>query len=694
MEELEKELREVSSELAGSIRREMELEDEIERFKSEAPTTVSDLTRRTSDYFSDSGASSTRFPLGENDAKIEELERLKRKIEQDKASLQAEYTQKFARELRQRRDLEGRVQELEEEIHEKQQRIINGAQKDGQFRELETSLEDARRRLSQERQSKDNFQDLLAALREELEQHRNERDNLRDEVVPQLKARVEGLEAEMSDHQSLQYENARMQQELQALRAEYHTLLESRSGRPDAVTEEDDLVPPQWPPSGLRRSSSLARGSSMAKRGSSLTRTSSVKERQRSDSIRDDRNKDLEDQRDALHQALKLLISRHEAQKREHSKAIRNLIAERTYAEQVTPRRTAFHREVSHLRSEVSTLRGRANDALEQKWQCEKSISGVKMALDRAEQETKSLRELLEEHDILPRHLQQAANSSDNLGLGISSRNSHGSESPVGQGQRESVVEVLRRSIVAAENDRDAALKEAESYRLRAASLTPDEQGLATDLLSAATTMENLAAQVQRHLESNAALRTRLTDAVAKGEAEQADSTARITAMQERLRSMEERVVAAQQHAEATLGESEDDVKQLEQASSANLARLRITIPEPLHRLSPHSAATATASATTPLFSARTPQLAKTTTGLAESLLEVSRTQVLEVRVTELEKALQQTDEETKDVVERITRSQYEVAALTAERDEAVRMMKGLQAMLEQEKTKGRGLMG
>ncbi|KAJ9627722.1 hypothetical protein H2203_002935 [Taxawa tesnikishii (nom. ined.)] len=678
VEELEKELREVSSELAGSIRREMDLEDEIERCRAEMPTTVPEIGRRTSDYFSDSGASSTRFPLADTDAKMEEMEKSKRKVEQDKAQLRAEYAQKFAEELRQRRDLEAKVHELGEELFDRQQ--AKQPQSDEQVRELETSLEDARRRLSQERQSKDNFQDLLAALREELEQHRSQRDNLRDEIVPQLNARIEGLEAEISENQALHYENARMQQELQTLREEHQLLLEQKS-----FAEEDDILPaPHWPSSELSRSASLAsRNPATPRRGSSLTRSGSVKDHagQRAELPSNDRHKELEEQRDALHQTLKNLLIRHEKQKREHANAINKLIAERLRVEDASPRRTAFHREVTHLKEEVVLLRKRADDALEQKWQCEKSIGGVKLALDRAEQETRSLRELLEEHDIIIPQLKEEA-PADFMGLGISSRNSHGSDSPLGAAQRESMIEVLRQSIIAAENERDAALREAEFYRERAASLPSEEDDLSSQLLEAANNMEKLAAQVQEQLQSNAELRQRLTNAVAKGEEEQSASTARIVEMQTKLKTMEDRVIAAQQHSETTLGDHEEDVKRMEAANSTQLQRLRITIPSP-QRLSP----------STPLFSARSPRLGKTSAGPTGTLAEASRTALLEQRVRDLETALAEADSEMKEVVQLINASQYEVAELQGERDEAMRQMRKLQAQILEEREKAQALM-
>ena len=91
VKELERELAQVSSELAGSVRREMELEDEIDRMRTEIPSIpAAEQGRRTSDYFSDSGASSTRFPFSDVDSKLEQLERSLRKVEQEKAQVKVE----------------------------------------------------------------------------------------------------------------------------------------------------------------------------------------------------------------------------------------------------------------------------------------------------------------------------------------------------------------------------------------------------------------------------------------------------------------------------------------------------------------------------------------------------------------------------------------------------------------------------
>jgi hypothetical protein len=108
---LENELREISSELAGSIRREMELEDLIERLQQEGP----DANRRTSDYFSDSGTSSVRYAP---ESRAEDIEKIKRAAEQERAQLKVELSQKLQDERMQRTASESHVQILENQVQQ------------------------------------------------------------------------------------------------------------------------------------------------------------------------------------------------------------------------------------------------------------------------------------------------------------------------------------------------------------------------------------------------------------------------------------------------------------------------------------------------------------------------------------------------------------------------------------------------
>ena len=113
---MEEELREVSSELAGSIRRELELEDLIDRLQFEAQQGP-DFNRRTSDYFSDSGTSSVRYPPSETGgAKTEDIAKLKRTIEQEKSQFKLTMSQKLQDERGRRRVLELHIQQLGDQV--------------------------------------------------------------------------------------------------------------------------------------------------------------------------------------------------------------------------------------------------------------------------------------------------------------------------------------------------------------------------------------------------------------------------------------------------------------------------------------------------------------------------------------------------------------------------------------------------
>lgn len=692
VEELERELREVSSELANSIRREMDLEDEVDRYKSEIPPVPSDgLGRRTSDYYSDSGASSNRYPIGDAEARIERVERMRRKAEQEKAQFRVDFAQKLQDELRRRRDLETLVQSLEEQLRTTldEGEHYNGNNDNERVRELEANLDDTRRRLGQERQAKDQIEDLFGALRQDLEQHRNERDNLRDEIVPQLQARVEGLEAEAADTKALMYENTRMQQELQTLREAQRAIPDSTSPRFGSIAEENDTFGASPAPKvSLSRSSSLARSSSLngGKRGT-LVRTSSMKDRSaesrgRSDSASaspsasTDRVKDLEDQRDALHQALKLMISRHERQQREHEKAIKKLVSASERMDETSAKRTAFHREVAHLKDEVTALRSRAEEALEQKWQYEKGLSGLKMDLDRAEQETKGLRSMLQEHDILA----PSPGGLLKVGAGGNERRNSG----------DAALNDLKVSIATAVSERDNARHEAEAYRRRALSLqeaqddSDDDCETVSQLFDSANRMDELAEALELQVQSNMQLRERLVDAVAKGERDQKQSTTKIKEMQDRLAGMENGVIAAQQHSETTLGHHEADVRRIDEARTPQLSRLQIKVPDHNSKLSP---------ASSPLFAVKSPRLGVSRGNSQQSLVEQGRTQMLERKVKDLEGALAEAESDIQEVVRRMNTSQFAVAELQAERDAAFTQMRKLQAEILAEREKADALM-
>lgn len=689
VQDLERELSHVSEELAGSIRREMELEDEIERLKLEMPALASnEAGRRSSDYFSDSGASSTKFPISDVDAKIEEVERLRRKAEQDKAQVITDSAQRLQTEMTKRRELEQLVQSLQERLqnssrNEDEQLILTE-----KVAELEASLDETKRRLVDEKMAKNNFEDLYSATREELEAGRNERDNLRDEIMPRLHSRVSILETQLADHQALVHENTRMAQELNALKHEQSLYQEAtRMGGNsmfDMLAEQKDVASPligSMSPQiggpragGLSRSGSLARSSSKTR--GSLARSDSVKGReggrQRSGSsgpLSAEAQKEIEDQRDALHKALKLLISRHEKQHKEHERAIKKLNKEKKLADlraaTSDPKRSQYTREVTFLKEEMTALRKRTEDALEQKWEYEKGLSGIKMDLDRAEQETRGLRHLLQEEDIVLTSPQAPADPA---------------------------MDQLSFSISTAKSERDYARRMAEAFRQRALNLqetystdsSDDQQPESVSkLFDSANSMDELAEKLDAQVRANGDLRSRLTEAVEKGEREQRESTRQVEEMQKRLATLEESILTASAHSETTLSTHEGEVRRLEEASSPMLKRLEVPAGDS-SKLSPSSAATPI------LGSPRVPSSSKRLADIsaAASLQDVSKTQNLERQVRDMEFMLREASAEMQRVVQRVHRSQDEVAELTGERDRAVSEMRRLKGLIAEEERK------
>ncbi|KAJ9212358.1 hypothetical protein DTO166G4_5989 [Paecilomyces variotii] len=645
--QLEAELREISTELAGSIRREMDLEDLVDRLQSEIGT---DSNRRTSDYFSDSGAGSVKYGP-DSGGRPEDIERIRRAAEQERAQLKVELSQKWQEERSRRAAFESHVQLLESQVQQFRRERVDASNLASRTKELELALEDTRRKLAEERQLKDNFEDLLTAMRVELEQHRNERDQLKDEAIPQLQARLRDSAGAAPDE-----EVSRLRQELEALRAENATLAQSRFS---SIAEEDGDIPRRGSLIGLTRSSSLARRP--AKPTGSLSRSNSVsgKDRESRDSLAD-RVKDVEAQRDALHQALKSLLERQAYQTRESEKRIRMLEIELERAQECgTPRRLGYEREVRTLREEINLLRQRADEALEQKWQCEKGLGGLKMDLDRAEQETHSLRVLLQEHDIaVPEYL---------------------------AGSREELADVQATS-----SSLEAAYQQLQADREYAEANAPasleEEQKLAEQLAASVERTEALASQVRQQLETNNRMRNRLAEAISRGEREQKLSAARINDMQQKLKALEDTVLQAQQQSEEEVAKHEEDIKLLKDNHNAQLLRAKNGIRTPV-LLSPKPPSS-------PFFDGRSPRLDRTTAGEGMALSQAVKTEALEARVKELEKALRDADMEMEEVVGRMNKAQIEVAELQFDRENALRETRRLQAEIMAEREKFQALRG
>ena len=591
---LEAELKEISIELANSIRRELDLEDIVERLQSDNPHPIS--YDRTSDYFSDSGVSSMRADGAELTAK-EELDKVKRDSEQQRAQLKVELSDKWQEEASKRKT-------------------------------LENAFEDARRKLHEERKAKENFEDLLGALRTELEQHRVERDKLQQEV------------------QHLKDENAALLSAREMERGMHR-------GSMYGIVEEDGVSIPKM--GGLSRSNTITgsrnnRGS-LARSGS-LSRANSAIKGQPVDSIENavEKIKSVEQQRDALHNTVKYLLRRQDVQRKQFGKRTRMLEAEVDRAQNTSPqpRKGGYEREVRILRSEINTLRKRADDALDQKWQCEKNLAGLKMDLDRNKQETASLQRIL------------SARGSD----------------PDVQGL---VSTTLENAIVEMQKER-ARIQESSAK-------IQQEQELADQVEEFATRSEALAKQVKKQLQSNAALRERLKMAVDSGEHNQEASTDQINELQMKLRRLEDSISSAQIQSETSVMKHEDEIRVLKASHNAQLMRaLSTSKKSDQNVLTP--AATAKSAPLSPMFanSKKSPRIDQTSSGPGMALHEALRTEYLEHKVTDLERALADTESEIGKIVGKMNQAQMNVAELEAERDEALRLTRMLEAQVHEER--------
>ncbi|KAI0126008.1 hypothetical protein BJ170DRAFT_583727 [Xylariales sp. AK1849] len=701
IEEMEDELKAISAELAASIRREMDLEDLVDRLQAERDNPTTTGNKRTSDYFSDSGYSSAKF--SEYDQSREEIEKIQRRAEQDQAQVRLELTTKLQDERSKRQELDDQIKELSQRASQIDLAQMNSVDASGRVKELETTCETLRRKLSEERQVKDNFEDLLSALKGELQKAANERDNLRDEVVPQLRARVEGLEGQASELQKMTYESTKMQQELQVLKVENTSLKQTKSM--NSIAEEPSPLPNTsrlsrsnsitGPPSSLR----LQRPSS-----ASLSRSKSVKTTESRDAL-SDRLKDVEEQRDALHKALKALLERQESQNRENEKKIRALEMERDRLATSSPQKAGFVREVSSLREEINVLRRRSEEALEQKWQVEKGLAGLKMDLDRAEQEIASLRSLLQEKDILiPESLARSSGSSDGQSAPATSESLTAAYASLQAAYATSLervknlelvssprdettklaIEKLEQALASAITEREFAHQEASSYKTRLDAVKADgqtylesEMALADELRESARRVEELATQVSQQLATNQSLRQRLTDTVARGEAEHKSNAERITTMQARLRTLEEQVVAAQTASEERVVRHEEEISALKESHNEQLSRLGGGLRSP--RLFPPK------SPLSPMFAGaggKSPRLS------AMSVTDEAQVAALKERVAELERALADADAVMEEVVGRMNTAQIEVLELQEEREAAMSRTRKLERELQAEKVK------
>ncbi|KAJ1333935.1 golgin subfamily A member 4 [Microdochium nivale] len=700
IDEMEEELKAISVELATSIRRELDLEDLVDRLQAERDNPTSSASKRTSDYFSDSGYSSAKF--SEYDQSREEVDKIQRRADQEKAQIRLELTDKLQDERSRRHDLDKQIRDLSEKASRIDLAQINNLDAGDRVRDLESTCETLRRKLSEERKVKDNFEDLLSALRGELENTSNERDNLRDKIVPSLRARVEALESQAFDIEKMANETTKMQQELQVLKQENTSLKHSKSMQ--SITEEGGISSPQLSRSNSITRDARARPASILGIGG-LSRSKTVRSTESRDQVFE-RLKDVEEQRDALHRALKALLDRQEFQSRENSKKVRALEQERDRLLSSSPQKAGYQDEVSKLRSEIAVLRRRSEEAIEQKWQVENGLVGLKMDLDRAQQEIASLRSLLDEQDILiPDAFARASSGSDTSLVPVTSETLTSAYNDLQQAYTEVLerikalesatsidektklaMERLETSLASVVAERGIALQDSSVYLAQLSALKDrereymqSEKALADELSESARRVEELAIQVRQQLATNDKLRDRIAETVASGETEHNANRERLTTMQARMRYLGDKLEACQATSEERLARHENEMQNLKDSQGGQLHRMR-DAPQSATFKSPKSS----------LFGqgSKNPRLSMTTSGEAVSLRDDLQIDNLRARIAELENSLTDADEEMQQVVGRMNEAQIKVLELQEEREAAVRDTRRLEKLLQAEKVK------
>jgi DNA repair exonuclease SbcCD ATPase subunit len=245
----------------------------------------------------------------------------------------------------------------------------------------------------------------------------------------------------------------------------------------------------------------------------------------------------------------------------------------------------------------------------------------------------------------------------------------------------------LEKSLADALSERNIAQKEADYLRGQTTSLRAaeknhmnDEVALADELRDSAKRVEELATQVRQQLASNSTLRQRLTETIKRGEEEQRANSDKILHMQTRLKSLEDKLMVAQQASEDKVSQHEDELREIRESHSLQLQRVKDGLRSPR--------AFGPSSPMTPMFtnSPRAPRLLSTSSGAAMTVSEDTKMETLKQRVIELETALTDADKEMEEVVSRMNIAQIEVMELQNEREEAVRETKRLQKMIEEER--------
>ncbi|KAK9389909.1 hypothetical protein V1515DRAFT_592213, partial [Lipomyces mesembrius] len=324
VESLQNELRQVSAELAASIKRELDLEMLLDKYAT-TNDSGGELTDGSSSYPEDDsvGSDGFRHRLRYNPERFEDLETKLRMAQQEKARLQVEFQHTVDRERQGRRQCEEKRKKLEEQLKSKAKPgkkdalLAANIEATENVRLLEVALEDAQRKLYNERMNGQNLEFMLTSIREELQ-------DMSDKPSAELESRARSSIASLNMLQRYQ------------VKASSRESINSRSVSPD-LSDPDSMKA---------------------------------------------RIEELEAQRDALQEALRGLKDRYALEVKQGSEQARSLQTQlnraRDLAKAIAARRVIHDKDMSFFKEQLEAMKLKLAASQEEKVVLEKNLKEIK----------------------------------------------------------------------------------------------------------------------------------------------------------------------------------------------------------------------------------------------------------------------------------------------------------------------------
>ncbi|KAK9473949.1 uncharacterized protein V1510DRAFT_413135 [Dipodascopsis tothii] len=353
---LEHELRQVSTDLAASIKREMDLEMMLDKFAT---------TESNADGFGDDDNSSGDESVNSHSyrnsfyaKRLQELEKKLRSEQQEKAQMRVEFLQSLDAERERSRELETRLGETRSRKVRAGRDAWLTAQHEpsdevqAKLSLLESALDDARRKLTFERSNGHNLEYLLASMKEELEDDskfsHDKIENRSLSVSPHMLSGASSpVASEMSAATGARWERERL----------YDLSRPSSKGN----LEEPERV--------------LSKSVSQHSLGSMTSGASAHQEAT-------EQIKDLESQREALQQAIRSLRERYTLELKHSNDKVKSLEAqlnrERGRSKAIAARRPIIGNEAPGEKGEVAAIKSSLSLALAENAMLEKNFALVR----------------------------------------------------------------------------------------------------------------------------------------------------------------------------------------------------------------------------------------------------------------------------------------------------------------------------